>query len=226
MGGGREAGFNLIELAVVGAVAALAATALFLRYHDGITLAVAHSAGAKAREVYAAVFGDCVERGGGPSSASPGGAAPASSTELFRRLIERGDCPGLGYDSLVAGGVPAGRDGAFSATNNIWTVAVNVPGGAPDSLPLLLTRNVDLSPLASEPWATVAKRPVRYDAVWGAPFHRWGAVCVRKGGTVFIGRSRRLTYGDLFAGGLPPAGSPDQPLTYLTPAAAVVPRGS
>lgn len=243
----REAGFNLIELAVVVGVAALAMVVLFRSYHDGITRAVARVTGMKGGEIYAALTAATLDREPllgpqcWPAVADPAAEANAvglsaggfaNSTDFFRYLLENRLCVGLSYDSLVTGGVPVGRRNAFTATNNIWTVAVHVDGAASDMLPVLLTRNVDLSPLVTDAKGKGLSQRLVYDVEWGTPFNAWGFVCVRKGGAVFIGRSKRTTYNNLFPGGFPRHAGVDgsgravsKPLTYLTPTRAVVPGG-
>lgn len=239
MGGRRDAGFNLIELAVMVVVAALAMATLFRGYHAGITGAVAGAACIKAKDIYVALAVDSAERGGAPdawtASAEDRSCAATNlaclstsgfptSTAFFQCAVEGRLRGQLGYDSLVAGGVPVGRSGAFSATNNIWTIAANVPTNAPDTVPLLLSRNVDLAPLAAAPRAGLAAKALGVDSAWAAPLHDWGFVVLRKGGAVSTGRFKRATYGSLFSCGLPSnrCVRASAPLTYLTPAQAFI----
>jgi hypothetical protein len=237
MRGRREAGFNLIELAVVVVVVALAMVTLFRSYHSGITRAVAGAAGAKGKDIYVALSAACSELGAAPDAwMSPLGSAPGAahlraagyptSTAFFRHLVEEDLCKGLGYDSFVAGGVPVGRHGSFTATNNIWTLAADMPPGAPDALPLLLTRNVDLAPLTGASRAEAESLALGVDAAWGAPLHGWGFVAVRKDGSIALGRFKGATYGRLFSSGHSSNGCARAAWpTYLTPTRAITPGG-
>jgi hypothetical protein len=240
-------GFTLIELAVVAVIAFLAMSALFSAYNEGIMRSVGSSLAVRGRDIYVAVAAANAEREplGAPSlwtsaldqatrarlREGPVTAEFSSSTELFRCLIENRLCAGLTYESLAGGGVPTGGSGTFGPTNNIWDVAVNRFGDLPDTTPLLVTRNVDLSPTAVKMSQSDLSQALRCDPAWREPLGRNCVVIIRRGGAIFMGRMKKATYRTL-CGGEPFDARVDKngqavprPLTYLTPSRAVVPGG-
>ncbi len=242
-----RSGFNLIELAVVAVVVWLAATVLFSAYNEGITRSVASSLAVRARDIYVALAAADAEREplGAPSLWTsaldpatrsrlrdrPIPEAFSNSTAFFNCLIENRLCEGLRYDSLGGGGVPTGRSGAFGATNNVWSVAVNLRDDLPDAVSLLITRNVDLSSLASRMGPAELAQAARVDPVWREPFGDSYLVCVKKGGAIYKGRLKAMPYRTLcgaepFDPRVDKTGQPEaRPLTYLTPSRAIVSGG-
>lgn len=242
-----RSGFNLLELAVAVAITGLALVVFYAAYEQRIARSVADSLTVRARDVFLAVTAVNAEREplGLPSlwssapdpltaaqvRAGPVAAGFSNSTDFFRHLIEGGLCKGLAYENLAGGGVPTGRSGAFSATNNAWTVAVNLRADGADTMPLLITRNVELAPLAAKMTQRGLAERVRYDPAWEAPLGQDGFVCLRKSGAVFFGLRRAVSYRAV-CGGEPFDARVDKdgqavtrPLTYLTPSRAVVPGG-
>ncbi len=242
-----RSGFNLIELAVVIVVAFWALTMSFSAYNEGIMRSVGSSLAVRGREIYVAVAAANAEREplGAPSlwttaldpatrsqlREGPVPAAFSNSTELFRCLIENRLCAGLTYESLAGGGVPTGRSGAFGATNNIWSVAANLRDDLPGMLPLLVTRNVDLSPTGSRMSQKDLSQAVRCDPEWRDPLGCNGLVFVRRDGALYKSRMKKATYRTL-CGSAPFDARVDKngqavtrPLTFLTPSRAVVPGG-
>lgn len=229
------------------AVTGLALAVFYGAYKQWITRSVAESLTVRARDVFLAVTAANAERvplglpslwssAPDPAAASRmrSGAAAAgfsNSTDFFRCLIEGGLCKGLVYENLAGGGVSTGRGGAFSATNNAWTVAVNLRADGTDMMPLMITRNVELAPLAARMTQRSLSWPVRYDPAWAVPFGTDGFVCLRKSGAVFFGHRKTVSYRAV-CGGEPFDARVDKngqavtwPLTYLTPTRAVVPGG-
>ena len=242
-----RSGFNLIELAVVAVIVWLAATVLFSVYNEGITRSMASSLAVRARDIYVALAAEDAEREplGAPSLLTSAldpatrsrlrvGSVPESfsnSTEYFSCLIENRLCEGLSYDSLGGGGVPTGRSGAFGATNNVWSVAVNLREDLPDALPLLITRNVDVSPLAARMGPAELSQAARVDPAWRDPFGDRCLICIKRGGAVYTGRLKAIPYRTL-CGAEPFDPRVDKnvravarPLTYLTPSRAIVAGG-
>jgi hypothetical protein len=240
-------GFNVVELAVVVFIAFMAMTMFFSAYNEGIMRSVSSSLAVRVKDLYVAITAANLEREavGLPSlwtsaldqqtvsqmRVGPVPSAFSNSTDLFRCLIENGLCRGLTYASLAGGGVSGGERGAFSATNNIWSVAVNLRDELPDSLPHLITRNVDLLPLAAKMSQKDLGQRVRPDPEWQTPFGDRGFVCIRKGGAIFVWRRKSVAYRAV-CGTEPYDPAVDQngqrvskPLTFLTPTRAIVPGG-
>ncbi len=226
----RRSGFNVIELAVVIVVAFLAMAVFFQAYNAGIGRAVTASAVARGRDVYLAL-----------ASASSGGTAAevlasasascSNSTAFFGRLIESGAFGDLTYGDLVVGGMPTGARGTLSASNNMWSVAVNLRDDLPEALPLLITRNVDLAVCRKRLSRRDTDAPVSFDPLQPMPWDDRWFLCIRRGGAVYVGRRPHAKLHDLFGRNIYDpasdlAGKPVlRPLTYLTPASAIVPGG-
>lgn len=242
-----RSGFNLIELAVVIVVAFLAMTMFFSAYNEGIMRSVGSSLAVRGRDIYVAVAAANAEREslGAPSlwtsALDPATRARlregtvsaefVNSTEFFHCLIENRLCAGLTYESLAGGGVPTGASGAFGPTNNIWSVAVNRCDDLSDMTPLLVTRNVDLSPTAAKMSQRDLSQAMLCEPTWREPLGRNCVVIIRRSGAVYKGRMKDATYRTL-CGGEPFDARVDKngqavsrPLTYLTPSRAVVPGG-
>ena len=162
-----------------------------------------------------------------------------SSTAYFKWLLDE---PHLGteqwnprvadidYSKLAGAGVPSCYGGQkLSASNNLWTVAKNVRPDMDDIIPILVTRNIDASSLAaSVTEQDVDAKSLRFDPVWSAPFGGKAYVLIRKGGGIFKGRRKYMSYGVVYKGQTfdatnTPDGRVVLPLKYLTPTRSVVP---
>jgi hypothetical protein len=49
------------------------------------------------------------------------------------------------YGDLAGAGVPICENEALSPTYNMWSIAKNIMAQTPDWIPLLVTRNIDVS---------------------------------------------------------------------------------
>ena len=179
----------------------------------------------------------------GPNAGTNGQAAVRidfkNSTDYFKWLLG-------GHDGAVPGWMPQSREldyrkltgasvvscstnGSLTAENNLWTVAVNVRDDMDDSIPILITRNIDASSLASRTTEQSLKaKSLRFDPAWKTPFGRKGFVLIRKGGAIFKARSKYMTWGivyqnQVFDTSRTPDGRTAPPVKYLTPTREVMP---
>lgn len=210
-----EAGFTRGELIAVLSVLALLAAALFPAVQNALLQAEFDGCGQRGRDVYVALSLVNTEREPRGEKALPGGRF-ASSTELFRYLVEEEHAPRLIYRSLSGCGVPPCEEGQLKPENNMWTVVKEWRDELEDVMPVMLTRNIDASSL---PFGRAGQdRPLRLDPEWQAPFGDKGCVIIRKGGAIFKARSKYATPRNLM--GDKPV--PDKPVRYLTPSREVV----
>ena len=226
----RRHGFNVIELSVVVVVVFLAMTVFFHVYNVGIGRAVTASAAARGRDVFAALS-SARSSAVAARALSEAASMSSNSTAFFGRLIESGAFGELTYGDLVTGGMPTGSRGALSASNNMWSVAVNVRDDLPESLPLLVTRNVDLSVCRPRLAIRDLRRPVTLDPLQPMPWDDRWFLCIRRNGALYVGRRPVSTLVRLF-GRTPYDPAVDRagqavkrPLTYLTPLSSLVPGG-
>jgi len=231
-------GFNLIELAVVTAVVLSAAVIFYRNYNRAIMRSLIESASERGRDLYRAISEANAERARtGLSPVWPvdtaGNGRPGNaefdfknSTDYFRHLIGDGICRGVGYDCLAAGGITTCLNGHLTSSNNMWTVVKNYRSTAPDTLPILVTRNLDLSVLVARRKGAIRDRNLCFLPGDDWPFGRGDCLVIRKGGSAFWAHGRSLTFASLFgpdfdADAYNKAGL--QPLKYLTPRREVVP---
>ena len=91
---------------------------------------------------------------------------------------------GCDYTKCSGGGVPAKMEaGLLTAQNNAWIVAANVTGDMPDSLPVIISRNVDPASLIPGK-GDLREQRVRPSGKFLTPFGNKGFVMVRKGGAI------------------------------------------
>ena len=246
-------GFSVVELAAVTAVVMLLVLALIPAIANKVMASDMTPVGVRGREIFVAITGANTEREPlGLPPVWPSALPPvtnngpqdvecfafSNSTDYFNYLHDgeylaaesRGPYARGGYFSLFAGaGVPACNQGKLTAANNMWTVAMNVPDELDDTVPILITRNVDASSLAAKVTDTEWGRSLRFDPEWQTPFGDRAFLLIRKGGAIFRAREKYRSYGVVYGrqafdatvgrDGAPVA----HPLTYLTPTRAVVP---
>jgi hypothetical protein len=149
-----------------------------------------------------------------------------NSTDYFRFLYESKACAGFDYEQLACGqlGIPPCRSGRpLTACNNMWTIAKNIRDDMDDTLPVLITRNVDAASLPVTIFPDDREKRLRFDPDWRTPFSNKGFVLVRKGGAIFKAREKYATYRYVYQSPSPLAASGDltehnySPLTYLAP---------
>ena len=248
-----SSGITLVEFLVVMLVLGLLSAVLFPAGTDPF---VPNSAavGERGKDIYVALAAANAERKalGLPSpwprdfesSAGTNGQGIVrldfeNSTDYFKWLLggHDGTLPGRGpqareldYRKLAGPGVmPCPTNGSLTAENNLWTVAVNVRDDMNDSIPILITRNIDASSLAARTTEQSLKtKSLRFDPAWKTPFGRKGFVMIRKGGAIFKARPKYMTWGivyqnQVFDTSRTPDGRAALPLKYLTPTREVVP---
>jgi hypothetical protein len=136
---------------------------------------------------------------------------------------------GFDFSKLAGAGVPACTTGKLTAENNMWTIAMNVRDEMEDTVPILITRNIDASSLATKVTEQDGNKSLRFDPDWETPFGNKGFVMIRKGGAIFRARAKYASYGVVygkraFDATVDEAGRPvAKPLKYLTPIRVVVP---
>jgi hypothetical protein len=131
---------------------------------------------------------------------------------------------GFDYSKLSGAGVPAkyGR-GKLEAKYNMWLIAANIADEDDDSIPFLMTRNVDVKEIERVVnqglKASDFKTPVACGkGEYKTPFGKEGFVGVRKGGSTFNKRAKHVTLGELFDNKeLPPRDPSKPPIVYLMP---------
>lgn len=250
----RRAGFTVIGLAAVTLVVTLLALAAVPACSSAVRGANMTAVGARGKDLYMAITGANVERepfglpGVWPSDAAPRTLPDGStecfdfdnSTDYFAYLYDEANAgtprwnprvSGFNYTMLAGSGVPVCRSGRLTAACNLWTVAKNVRDELSDSMPVLVTRNVDATSLAASSGEAQMGRTLRFDPEWERPFGREGCLLIRKGGSIFKTRARyrsyRVVYRDYPADevtlGDRSGTEVPGPLKYLTPTREIVP---
>jgi len=251
-----SSGLTLVELLVVVLVLGILSTALFPAARNSPLMESMAVVGARGKDIYVALAAANAERQAlGMQSLWPQDAAAraftdaqasglpifTNSTDYFAWLLgtRDGALPGwnpqareLDYRKLAGAGVmPCATNGSLSASNNLWTVAVNVRDDMEDIIPILITRNIDVSSLAARTTERSLKaKSLRFDSVWKTPFGRKGVVLIRKGGAIFKARTKYMTWSvvyqnQTFDTARTPDGRAAPLLKYLTPTREVIPGG-
>jgi len=158
------------------------------------------------------------------------GKAYATSTEYFEAFswwhLDSAKFPLIPpkphYLIFAGAGVPPPKTSALTSTNNAWAVLANVKDEDKGTLPILITRNVDIEALnralktgiTSNDFST----PVQLGAVYKTPFGKRAGVLVRKNGQVDQLQKTRTTLGMVFGNTeIPPRPDSEPPLMYLQP---------
>ena len=243
------AGLTLVELLVVTVVVCLFALILVPAVANAFSGANMTALGTRGKDIYVAVIGATAEREplglptAWPSDAPGSDTSFDNSTDYFRYLLdeERLGTPawepvvaGLDYSRLAGAGVPMCSNNRLTAACNAWTVAKNVGPDMDESMPVIITRNVDASSLASLTTITNSKWTLRHDAAYEMPYGSHALILIRKSGAVWKTRepfgdegANRLTYQIVYGKPAPREDAEDftrtRPLQYLTPLATVKP---
>ena len=249
----RQSGFNLIELAVVTVVALLAVSGFLSMVSVRVGASGLTAVGVRGRDIYIAITGANTERAPlGLSSVWPAdsdsvakSSDPANgdfnfgnSTDYFRHLYDEPRAgsvewnpwvSGFDYTKLAGGGVPACTSGKLTPECNIWTIAKNVREDMADTVPVLVTRNIDATTLFSKVGVADFDKRVLADPEWKTPFGSSFLVTVCKGGSVFKAREKYMVCGTVYRKTAFDANVTDKgtasrfPLKYLTPTREVIP---
>ena len=238
------AGLTLVELLVMTAIVCLLALVFLPVIGNALATANMAAMGTRGRVIHVAIACATIEREelGQPTawpSDEPGSDTSFdNSTDYFRYLLdeERLDTPawkpvvtGLDHSRLAGAGVPACTNNRLTAACNVWTVAKNVGSDMDESMPVLITRNVDASSLASLTTVTNRHWTLRPDTTYNMPFRDRGLLLIRKNGAIRKIREPlgMLTYQTVY--GTPTLREDAEnfartrPLQYLTPRATVTP---
>ena len=155
-----------------------------------------------------------------------------TSTEYFKALADEENygtdkwspyISGFDYTRLAGAGVPPCTDRNLTAANNMWSIAANLTDADNDVIPILITRNVDVKEIERvvNQGYTASDFNTRINVGSGeytAPFGSQMVVVIRKGGGVFMFRSRQATLGNVFGRQEFPPRDPSKPkIVYLMP---------
>lgn len=249
-------GFSLTELALVTVAVSLLALGMIPACVNAISGANMTRVGTHGRDVYIAITGANEEREAlempslWPSDRPPltnisGEVVEdlnfTNSTEYFMFINDHDNLEtsewsplvaGFDYSKLSGNGTPAySGKGLLKAENNNWTIAKNVHDDMHDIVPVIITRNVNASSLASSTYNPSWKKKLLFDQKWNTPFRNKGAVFIRKSGSMFKARSKYMTYRvvynwEKFDVNISAEGrSVKYPLKYITPDSQVMPEG-
>jgi len=251
-----KAGFSLLELAVVTVLVTLVVLVLLPAFAIAIGGADMTAVGTRGRDIYVAIVGANTEResvGLSPLWPADAGFYPATtnglaqerwdfanSTDYFMCLCDASHLgqtnwspyvAGFDYSKLSGAGVPVCRQAALTAEFNMWTIAKNVRNEMDDVVPVLITRNIDASSLASKVTERDCEKRLRFDPKWETPFGDKAYILIRKGGAIFKARAKYMSYrivylNAMFDAAVDAQSSPfAHPLKYLTPTGEVAPGG-
>ena len=249
-----ECGFTLTELIVVTALVVLATFAVVPGFVSMVSSANMTAVGTRGRDIYVAITGANTEREplglppvwpadvGLYTNASPGdisGINFTNSTDFFWVLNDGANLgtekwspyiAGFDFSKLAGGGVLSHSGSKpLKPENNIWTVAKNVHEEIDDIVPVLYTRTVDATSLASKMAEDDFDKKIRFDPTWEHPYRDKGAVFIRKGGGMFKARAKYMVSRVLYNNQTFDANVDNQgetvtfPLKYLTPISTVIP---
>lgn len=130
---------------------------------------------------------------------------------------------GFDYSKLAGPDVPICRTNKLDSANNMWLIAANIAEEDADIIPVLITRNVDVSAIERAINHGIKTNDFKTKIPLGkgeykTPFGTKVFVCVRKSGSTYSNVSRYATLGDLFGNKeLPPRDPSKPPIVYLMP---------
>ena len=208
----------------------------------------AASVASKGREICVGIMSASMEReplGEGsvwPKTSLPTGAVSQkkdisskvfkTSTEYFKALADEENygtgkwdpyISGFDYTRLAGAGVPPCKDRNLTAANNMWVIAANLTDADNDAIPVLITRNVDAKEIERVVNQGYSARDFNTrinvgNGEYRDPFGNQMVVVIRKGGSVFIFRSRQATLDNIFGRQEFPPRDPSKPkIVYLMP---------
>ena len=238
----RARGFSLFELLASTVAAGLLALVLLPVIVMALSGASMTAAGQRGKDIYMAIAVAEQEVLKGSSVWPTGNSAFTSSTEYFRHLFDEEHfgtpeweppVQGFNYSLLAGCGVPECRNRKLAARNNMWTIANSAGAGMDESFPVLVTRNVAASSLASPSTVTNSQRALYADNTWDTPFGDQGLIFIRKSGAISKTRFKHTyaNYTHIYKGCQPPVSGAASgteaampaPLVYLTPTRVVEP---
>jgi prepilin-type N-terminal cleavage/methylation domain-containing protein len=251
----KTQGFSLVELMAVIAIIGLLAAALFPAISKAVLKANMTEVGLKGRDIYVAItsaneqrkllgLGSVWPRTYLEEGISRGGELDicnmtfANSTAYFYKLYDGQNIGkphwkpyvvGFDYSKLSGAGVPSHPGGArmLEAKYVMWTIAANINDEMDDTVPILITRNLDATQLSTE-YEVTRDAKVELGKCFSTPFSNKGCVMIRKGGGVFNLNAKycnlRVIYQSAPFVFKPYRVAP--PKVYLTPIGEARPTGS
>ena len=184
-------GFTLIELLVVISIIAILAAVLTPAVTSALTRGKMTGTMNNGRSIYMSLFAKDVEdpvfQTGSPFPKSTGSSfVYTKSTDYFIWVVTS-KVMSVDYSFFSASGIPPAKTTVaadFKAENNAWCITADVADSTPDGVPLLITRNLNI---------TALNTPLTAGILSGEPFGEKGAVIVTKGGASLIAKEDNLS---------------------------------
>jgi len=206
-------GFTIVELAVVMVTIGVLSFALMPAFVNALAGANMTALGSKGRDIFVSITSANSERKaihGLP--VWPDRGEFTNSTDFFRHLFDEENygtpawkpkVEGFDYSKLSGAGVPLCDNNRLTPEYNAWSVAEQLTEDWDESMPVLVTRNVDASSLASPDTMTNGHWTLRFDSTWDTPFGSGAMIIIRKSGAILKCRAKNLSYANFYKNAKP-----------------------